>query len=67
VVASRSYSKKTRKLNLQSVLNIELFWTHTKTKLGVLGVARKLVKDDVQLWWWISLKKLNYVSYRLPK
>jgi hypothetical protein len=51
VVAFRGSSKNTRKLNLQSVLDIELFLTHTKSKFDVLGIVRKLVKDVVHPWW----------------
>jgi hypothetical protein len=48
VAASRSFSKiNTRKVNLQLVLEIELFMTHTKLRLDVLSVVRKLVKDVV--------------------
>jgi hypothetical protein len=34
-------------LSLQPILNIGLFPTHTELELGMLGVARKLVKDVV--------------------
>jgi hypothetical protein len=60
-------SKNTRKLSLHSILNIELFPTHTESKLGVLGVAGKLVKDIVQLWWRNFEKKSNFFSNMLPK
>ena len=36
--------KNTIKLNLQPILNNELFWTYTKLKLGMLGIAKNLVK-----------------------
>jgi hypothetical protein len=49
VPTSRRSSKNTRKLNSQSVLNIELFQNFTKMKLVVLGVAKKLVRDVVHL------------------
>ena len=39
-----------KNLNFQPILNIELFLTHTKPELGVLGIAKKLVKDVVHLW-----------------
>jgi hypothetical protein len=39
MAASRNPSKYIRKLNLQPVSNIELFLTHTKLELEVLGVA----------------------------
>jgi hypothetical protein len=48
--ASRSSSKFIEKLNLQPVSNIELFLTHTKSELDVLGIARKLMKDVIHLW-----------------
>jgi hypothetical protein len=44
MITSRSSSKITRKLNLQPLLNIELFPTHMESELGVLGVAKKLMK-----------------------
>jgi hypothetical protein len=44
VATSRSSSKNTRKLNIQAASNIKLFWTNTKSKLVVLGVAGKFVK-----------------------
>jgi hypothetical protein len=50
MVASRSSSKLKRILNLLPVLNIELFPTHTKSKLDLLGVARKLVRDVIHMW-----------------
>ena len=51
VATSMCSSKNTRKLSLYPILNIELFPTHTELRLDVLGVAGKLVKDVVQLWW----------------
>jgi hypothetical protein len=50
MAASKSASKITEKLNLQPVLNIELFLTHTESKLGVLGIAGKLAKNIVHMW-----------------
>jgi hypothetical protein len=41
MVASRSSSKFTKKLNLQPVSNIKLFPTHTTSKLSMLGIAAK--------------------------
>jgi hypothetical protein len=67
MATSMCSSKNTRKLSLHSILNIELFPTHTESKLGVLGVAGKLVKDIVQLWWRNFEKKLKFFSYMLPK
>jgi hypothetical protein len=42
--------KMQKNLNFQPILNIELFLTHTKSELGVLGIAKKLVKNVVHLW-----------------
>jgi hypothetical protein len=39
-------------LSLLLVLNNEFFPTHKELEVDVLGVAKKLVKDIVQLWWW---------------
>jgi hypothetical protein len=50
MAASRSSSKITRKLNLQLISNNPLPQMHTKSELGMLGVARKLVKDIIHLW-----------------
>jgi hypothetical protein len=63
VVASRSSSKITRKLNLQFLLNIELFPAHME--LGKLGVFRKLVKDVVHQWrrTFEKLKSLLPIGY----
>jgi hypothetical protein len=36
-------------LNLLLVSNIKLFPTHTKSKLGMLGVVEKFVEDVVHL------------------
>jgi hypothetical protein len=47
-------------LNLQYVSNIKLFPSHTKLALGVLGVARKLVKDVVHLWRWDFEKNIKF-------
>jgi hypothetical protein len=44
MVACRSSSKSTIKMNLKPVLNKTLPWAHMELELGVLGVARKLVK-----------------------
>jgi hypothetical protein len=44
-----SSSKITRKLNLQLVLNIEIFPTPIKMELGVLDVARKLMNYVLHL------------------
>jgi hypothetical protein len=52
MVASKRSSKYTRKLNLYIVSDNELYQTHVEPKLYVLGVARKLVKDAIRLWWW---------------
>jgi hypothetical protein len=48
--AFRSSSIITTKLNLQPILNIELFPIHIESKLDMLGFAGKLVKDVVHLW-----------------
>jgi hypothetical protein len=46
IVAFRGSSKNTRKLHLHPILNIELFPTHIKLELDVLGVVRKIVKME---------------------
>jgi hypothetical protein len=67
MVASRSSSKITKKLNLQPILNIELFSTLIESELGVLGIVKKLAKDVVHLWW-RKFGKINFFSsYKLPK
>jgi hypothetical protein len=50
----RSSSKNTKKLNSQSISNIDLFPIHMKSELGMgmLSIAKKLVKDVIHLWWW---------------
>jgi hypothetical protein len=47
-----SSSENKEKSNLQPVSNIELFRTHKESELGVLGVAKKLVKDVLHLCSW---------------
>jgi hypothetical protein len=66
-LASRSISKNTRKLDLQLLLNLKLFHIHMKMKFGVLGVAGKLVKDVIQLWWWNFEKRVVFSFYKLSK
>jgi hypothetical protein len=51
MVASWSPPQNTKKMILYPILITELFLTHTKLELGVLGIVGKLVKDVVQLWW----------------
>jgi hypothetical protein len=63
----RSSSKNARKLNSQPILNIELFPIHMESKLGMLGVAEKLVKDVVPLWRWKSENNKIFSSHKLPK
>jgi hypothetical protein len=60
MVASKSSSKITKRLNLQPLLNIELFPTHKESELGVLGVARKIMKHVVHLWRRNFEKKYNF-------
>jgi hypothetical protein len=45
----KNSSKNTKKLNLQPISNTELFPTHKKLELDVLGFAKKLVKDVIHL------------------
>jgi hypothetical protein len=47
MATSRNSSKNAGISNLQPVSNIKLFPTHLESELGVLGVAIKLVKDEV--------------------
>jgi hypothetical protein len=47
MAASKNSQKVIRKLNLQHVLNIDLFPIHIVLELDMLCVARKLVKDIV--------------------
>jgi hypothetical protein len=51
VAVSRSFSKNTRKLSLYTVFIMELFSIHVELEFGMLGIARKLVKNVIQLWW----------------
>jgi hypothetical protein len=44
VVASTSSSKNKTKMELQSILSKNLPFACTKLELGMLGIARKLVK-----------------------
>jgi hypothetical protein len=46
----RSFSKNVQKLNLQPILNIELFKTDTESELGVLGIAIELMQDVGHPW-----------------
>jgi hypothetical protein len=48
MVACRSSSKDTTKMNLIPVLNKTSPWAHMELELGVLGVHGKLVKYVVQ-------------------
>jgi hypothetical protein len=36
-------------------------------ELGMLGIAKKLVEDVVQLWWWDFEEDKNSTSYKLSK
>jgi hypothetical protein len=42
-----SFRSSLEKLNLQLVSNIELFPTHTRVELSVLGIGKKVMKDVV--------------------
>jgi hypothetical protein len=42
-------------------LNIELFQIHTELELGMLGVAKKLVKDVVYSWKWSFENNNNFL------
>ena len=33
----------------------------------MLGIARKLVKDVIQLWWWNFKKRVVFSFYKLSK
>jgi hypothetical protein len=48
--AFESLPKNTGKFNLQPISNIELFPIHIESKLGLLSVDRKLVKDVLHPW-----------------
>jgi hypothetical protein len=67
MAAFRSSSKNIEKLNLQLIAKIELFLTQTKSEWGVLGIAKKLVKDGLHLWRhnFEIIKKIS--SCKLPK
>ena len=45
VAASKNFYKITQKLNNKPILNIGLFPIYMESKLGVLSVVGKLVKD----------------------
>jgi len=49
MVACRSSSLNTRKINLIPTLNKTSPWAHMESELGVLGVSGKLVKYIVHL------------------
>ena len=66
VAPSMCSSKNTINLSLHPVSNIELFPTHMELELDVLGVARKLVKDVVQLWWQDFEKNLKLLITGCP-
>jgi hypothetical protein len=57
VVAYKSSSKNTRKMNMQPVLNKNIPWIHVQSKFDVLGVAKELVKYVVHL-----SKELKYLK-----
>jgi hypothetical protein len=44
--ACKSFSKYTRKMNLQSILNKNSPWTHMELEFDVSGVTVKLVKYE---------------------
>jgi hypothetical protein len=67
MATSRSSSKITKKLNLQPISNTELFPTHKKLELDVLGFAKKLVKDVIHLRRLNFEKIIFFSSYKLPK
>jgi hypothetical protein len=54
--------KNTYKLNFQPVSNIELFPIQTELELGVLGIAKKLVKDVVHPW----RRDFEKIKFSLP-
>jgi hypothetical protein len=64
MVACRSSSKDTTKMNLIPVLNKTSPWAHMELELGVLGVHGKLVKYVVQKK---KLKKNYFSSHKLAK
>jgi hypothetical protein len=66
MATSRSFSKNIGKLNLQSILNIELF-QFIGIKIGCTWYAGKLVNDVVQLWRQKKKFNKNFSLYRLPK
>jgi hypothetical protein len=47
MVAYRRSSKNIRKMKSQPILNKNSPWCHTKLKLGMLGIAKKLMKDGI--------------------
>jgi hypothetical protein len=56
-----------RKSNLQPVLNTEYFQIHTKSELGVLNVAVKLVINAIDLLRWNFEKNEISSFYKLFK
>jgi hypothetical protein len=50
MAASRNSTKNTKNLNFQPVSYIGLFFTHIELELGMLGIAKKLLKDVIHLW-----------------
>jgi hypothetical protein len=49
MVACRSSSKNTRKMNLQPILNRNPPWAHIELEFNALGIAKKLEKHVVHL------------------
>jgi hypothetical protein len=49
MVACRSSSENTRKMNLKPILNKSSPWAHTELEFDMLGGPRELVKYEVHL------------------
>jgi hypothetical protein len=68
VLACRSSSKNTRKMNLQLISNIELFQTHMGLKLSVLAICWKACeKCSLAMVSQFLENNQNSTSYRLLK
>jgi hypothetical protein len=57
--------KKSRKMDLQLILNKSSPWAHTNLEFNVVDIAKKLVKYVVYLFQ--KNRKINYSLHRVLK
>jgi hypothetical protein len=66
MVACRSSSENTGKMNLIPIFNKNLPRAHMESEFDVLGVHKKLVKNVVHLCKRKKIKKINFLYRNCP-